>query len=64
MRDSEEARAEPEEDSGEAQVEKPKVTVDIGGEAKLKPTLKLTPPKGGWNPSLHQKPRKPIGKTK
>ena len=44
--------------------EKPKFTVHLGGGAKLKPTLNVVAPKGGWNPSIHQKEKKPVGKTK
>lgn len=39
------------------------VTVQIG-KPKLRPTLKLTAPEGGWNPAIHQKNKKPVGKTK
>ena len=36
------------------------------GKPKLKPTINWAgiTPMGGWNPKIHQKPRKPIGKTK
>lgn len=43
-----------------------KATVKFGKKPSLEPTVnwdKITP-KGGWNPNVHQKPSKPVGKTK
>jgi len=42
----------------------PMFTVNLGGGEKIKPTLNVVAPKGGWNPSIHQKEKKPVGKTK
>ena len=46
--------------------EKPKFTVNFGdGKGpKVKSTLNIKAPEGGWNPSIHQKEKKPVGKTK
>lgn len=42
---------------------KPKFRVAIGKPVLL-PTLKLTAPKGGWNPAIHQTTKKAVGRTK
>ena len=39
-------------------------TVKFGTKPLIKPTLKLTPPAGGWNVARHQPEKKAVGKTK
>jgi len=46
------------------QSSKPQVTVIFSTKPTMRPTLNIIAPEGGWNPAIHQKQKKAVGKTK